>query len=270
MKWLKMDCDAQENLDMRKLVDAWGWEWYGRYWAILGKVGMLVTESRQTFALQTNNGDPFPVRLLSNDLGTTVERMTDFLSYLADNRLIDKRAWSEKALIYVPKLKDRADEYTKKLLTKSRQTPEQEEEEEVDKKKKENTKDKIRGHPTKLSNPNLDEVKTLWIEREYVRPEVEAEKFFNYYEANGWRVGKNPMKNWKAAAAGWNTRAKEYGNGRTSQSPKANSVVERATFRHGPEDEQRFKNLGESIRGIRNREDSDGKRVGPDTVTPSK
>ena len=109
MKWLKMDCDAQENLDMRKLVDEWGWEWYGRYWAILGKIGMLVTESRQTFALQTNNGDPFPVRLLSNDLGTTVERMTDFLSYLADNRLIDKRAWSEKALIYVPKLKDRAD-----------------------------------------------------------------------------------------------------------------------------------------------------------------
>ncbi len=31
----------------------------------------------------------------------------------------------------------------------------------------------------------------------------EAEKFFNYYESNGWRVGKNPMKNWKAAAANW-------------------------------------------------------------------
>tara|TARA_R110000737_G_scaffold271423_2_gene278492 strand:- start:1033 stop:1824 length:792 start_codon:yes stop_codon:yes gene_type:complete len=31
----------------------------------------------------------------------------------------------------------------------------------------------------------------------------EAEKFFNYYESNGWKVGKNPMKNWKAAAANW-------------------------------------------------------------------
>jgi hypothetical protein len=27
--------------------------------------------------------------------------------------------------------------------------------------------------------------------------------FRAFYESNGWRVGKNPMKNWKAAAAGW-------------------------------------------------------------------
>ena len=26
---------------------------------------------------------------------------------------------------------------------------------------------------------------------------------YNYYEANGWRVGKNPMKDWKAAARNW-------------------------------------------------------------------
>jgi hypothetical protein len=31
----------------------------------------------------------------------------------------------------------------------------------------------------------------------------EAEKFFNYYESNGWKVGKNAMKNWKAASANW-------------------------------------------------------------------
>ena len=31
-------------------------------------------------------------------------------------------------------------------------------------------------------------------------------KFFNYYESNGWKVGKNPIKNWKAAASGWIAR----------------------------------------------------------------
>ena len=31
----------------------------------------------------------------------------------------------------------------------------------------------------------------------------ESEKFFNYYESNGWKVGKNSMKNWKAAASNW-------------------------------------------------------------------
>lgn len=139
MKWIKMDCDTQENLDMKKLIDEWGWEWYGRYFAILGKIGMLVTDKRQSFALQTNNGDPFPVRLLANDLSTNVERLSNFCKYLADNRLIDKDAWYSKNLIYCPKLAERADEYTKKLLTKSRHSPEQEEEEEVDKKKKKST-----------------------------------------------------------------------------------------------------------------------------------
>ena len=32
-------------------------------------------------------------------------------------------------------------------------------------------------------------------------PEIEAHKFFNHFESNGWRVGgKTPMKNWHAAA----------------------------------------------------------------------
>jgi hypothetical protein len=31
--------------------------------------------------------------------------------------------------------------------------------------------------------------------------EIEARKFFNHFESNGWRVGgKSPMKNWHAAA----------------------------------------------------------------------
>jgi len=35
----------------------------------------------------------------------------------------------------------------------------------------------------------------------------EAAKFFSYYEANGWKVGKNPMKKWRAAAGLWISRA---------------------------------------------------------------
>lgn len=31
----------------------------------------------------------------------------------------------------------------------------------------------------------------------------EAIKFYSYYESNGWKVGKNKMKDWKASARGW-------------------------------------------------------------------
>lgn len=33
-----------------------------------------------------------------------------------------------------------------------------------------------------------------------IDPVKAANTFFDYYESNGWRVGKNPMKNWQAAA----------------------------------------------------------------------
>jgi len=41
-------------------------------------------------------------------------------------------------------------------------------------------------------------------------PEIEAQKFFNYYQSNGWKVGKNPMKNWEAAARNWILNREQY------------------------------------------------------------
>jgi hypothetical protein len=42
--------------------------------------------------------------------------------------------------------------------------------------------------------------------------DIEAEKFFNYYTSNGWRVGKNPMKSWTHALSTWKINAHTYGN----------------------------------------------------------
>jgi len=40
--------------------------------------------------------------------------------------------------------------------------------------------------------------------------EIEAQKFFNYYESNGWRVGRNPMKSWPASLAKWKDNVNSY------------------------------------------------------------
>jgi len=37
----------------------------------------------------------------------------------------------------------------------------------------------------------------------------EGERFYYYYESQGWKVGKNPMKNWKMSASGWISRNKQ-------------------------------------------------------------
>ena len=32
---------------------------------------------------------------------------------------------------------------------------------------------------------------------------VDAQAFYAYYVSNGWKVGRNPMKSWKAAIVTW-------------------------------------------------------------------
>ena len=33
--------------------------------------------------------------------------------------------------------------------------------------------------------------------------QIEAARFYDHYESNGWKVGKNPMKDWKATIRNW-------------------------------------------------------------------
>lgn len=52
----------------------------------------------------------------------------------------------------------------------------------------------------KSKHPTLDEVKAYCNER---NNRVDPERFIDYYTSNGWKVGKNPMKDWKAAVRTW-------------------------------------------------------------------
>ena len=52
----------------------------------------------------------------------------------------------------------------------------------------------------RFTAPTLEEVKEYCAER---KNNVDAERFIDYYTANGWKVGKNPMKDWKAAVRSW-------------------------------------------------------------------
>ena len=48
--------------------------------------------------------------------------------------------------------------------------------------------------------PSIEEIKTYMTE---IGMTDVSEKWFDYYESNGWLVGKNKMKNWKAAVRTW-------------------------------------------------------------------
>ncbi|MBQ5900223.1 MAG: hypothetical protein IIW86_00020 [Clostridia bacterium] len=51
-----------------------------------------------------------------------------------------------------------------------------------------------------FQKPTIEEVQSYCQER---NNGVDAQKFFDYYTANGWKVGKNSMKDWRAAVRTW-------------------------------------------------------------------
>lgn len=58
-------------------------------------------------------------------------------------------------------------------------------------------------------NPTFEEVLTYFREQDF--PEIEANKFFNYFKSVGWLVGgKTPMADWPAAARNWMLNAPKF------------------------------------------------------------
>ena len=46
----------------------------------------------------------------------------------------------------------------------------------------------------RFKKPNIDDIKDYCLER---KNNINAERFYDYYESKGWMIGKNKMKNWK-------------------------------------------------------------------------
>lgn len=71
-----------------------------------------------------------------------------------------------------------------------------------------NTSNKPSNKPSKdggenrkrFTPPTLEEVKAYCQERGNT---LDAERFIDYYTSNGWQVGKNKMRDWKAAVRTW-------------------------------------------------------------------
>lgn len=56
---------------------------------------------------------------------------------------------------------------------------------------------------SRFSAPTVDEVRAYAQEKGF---SIDPEHFVDYYTSNGWRVGRNPMKDWKATVRTWASR----------------------------------------------------------------
>ena len=67
-----------------------------------------------------------------------------------------------------------------------------------------NSRTRARG---KFVKPTVEEVAARIREKGYT---FGAEQFWSYYESTGWKVGRNPMKDWKSACVTWQRREDDH------------------------------------------------------------
>ena len=74
----------------------------------------------------------------------------------------------------------------------------------------------------RFEKPTLSEIEQYCIER---NNNINAEQFYDYYESNGWKVGKNSMKDWKAAVRTWERSEYRKPNSKKNSKEDAINVV---------------------------------------------
>lgn len=99
-----------------------------------------------------------------------------------------------------------------------------------------NKEDKISN--TRFTPPTFEEVRAYCLERGNA---IDPAQFIDYYTANGWKVGRNPMRDWRAAVRQWEARRKTETPYPQSPSPRGKESVYEKNARAFEEFQRRIK-----------------------------
>lgn len=87
------------------------------------------------------------------------------------------------------------------------------------------TPEKERSGSTRHSRP-IDLKEAVDYFREQKNSPLEAEKFYNYYQGNGWeRRDRTPIKDWQAVARSWMLKVDEFNAKGSRSGPKPNHLA---------------------------------------------
>lgn len=115
---------------------------------------------------------------------------------------------------------------TKTNLTETKDNRDETKAEAKEKEKvKENVKDKDNNKI--FIPPSVDDVRAYCTER---GNNVDPQSFVDFYESKGWMIGKNKMKDWKAAVRTWERSETKTRQGETAKLAKDNNNFERRKY----------------------------------------
>lgn len=226
MQWFKHNTNATQEAKLKKVILRYGAEGYAVYFHCLELIAGAVSDSNITFELEHDSeiiadnlkikgtADKSPIQVVEEivryivELGLFEESGNRIFCYSLLRALDASMTSNKRFRAFIAKAKESHDDammshddvmtnHNNVMLEKNRIEENRKENKIIEEKRIE-----------KFKKPSLEEIS------EYCKIRnngIDPQSFFNFYEAKGWKIGKEPMRDWQAAVRTWERRQMSEG-----------------------------------------------------------
>lgn len=193
--WIKIYRQITDNPLWSDKPFADGQAWIDLLLAVTYDRGSIKVKNGQRIELRRGECG-YSNQMLANRWGWSRGKVTRFLLYLENEKMIQQKKVSNFNIIKVLNFENFQNDTTNDT-TNGHQMIQQTDTIKKDKKEK---KEK-----NYFVIPKIEEIKNYCNER---NNKINPLQFYDYYQSKGWMVGKNKMKDWKAAIRTWEQKSK--------------------------------------------------------------
>mgnify|MGYP003423080361 CR=1 FL=1 len=243
MKWFKHMTDAHDGKDLTKVRIRYGADGYAIYWYCLELIAAdLGASDKITFELRHD------AEVIGHNLKIDSVRVEEIMRFMVSLELFEQSTGTITCLklakyldkkstrnITIHKIIDSAS-----LLSRTNQDKPGlsglDRDTDLDIDVGNNNIDASRPNKQKkFVKPNLEEVTAYCLFR---NNGINPQTFIDWYDSNGWKVGRNPMKSWQAAVRTWEAKTRIGGHyAKPSKLQQAAEAI-RASHKHRAADVQ--------------------------------
>ena len=139
------------------------------------------------------------VRKLSERWEWSNTKTVNFLNLLENDGMIEQKKDTKKTVLTIVKYSDY------QTSTSTKKTLKRHESDTLTTRERTNNNDNNvnndnKSNSSRFTPPTLEEVREYCLER---KNNVDPEKWIDFYSSKGWMIGKNKMRDWKAAVRTW-------------------------------------------------------------------
>lgn len=188
----------------------YGMQGYGLYWYCLELIAANVDKHNLTFELEHDS------EIIAHDTGINYEVVQEMMTYMVNLGLFEEIDGTITCMKMLKRIDQSmtSDREMRNLVASAKlnhdnimiESCQSHDEVMKEQNRTEQNRTEQKRDRTKRKRfipPTTAEVAARCNEMGYT---VNPERFVSHYSANGWKVGRNPMKCWKSALAGWQTR----------------------------------------------------------------